>query len=609
MKSCCCSLLVRLSVLAIVASASSRKRQYIVTAIQQQRPVQRTRESRIVSSDLPWALIRTRRVSPCPLWVTKKSSEFNDGQVQKEVEAVASVEPERFGDSNDDGEHILDTVSDAEALLACRAYLRRTKRLGDFTAGEERKSRRRQQLANFQTSTSTANSPGFFWENVNALVYYDPTRSPSLTFSVPPETQSSLRASSKLQNIEGTEYYGLLNSAEDTVDEEEQVYAKSGKDDVWGAVISSRGSIPPSALLLTSSSGTASSLSEKINSNGTTIWENSSEDNKYDYTAESYWPWQSDSSSGSSSPMIVHQRRSRAALKKFADPEWKAAWYERRWGHKSVYNVTHHPSGTSVSPAKAAKQQRLLEERMRAYQMDRFMSNANLSAMTEHEIAHAIQTYVQSKQRRGAARRRQRQVWDSTSLAEQPLNATFGNSSSMPRDSLYQLNASALQERRLRRSEIARRSYQRRLENESQRESSLSNGCNNGDVELGPAVGIVSRTQPPASPHDALQQIQSFWLQDATIEQLQRSRYVDPWLDLERTVQFALEPTKLSHRKQVFCRLLAAMFGLRGKCVPGFSGGDGRLQFVTKASIADLGSFVLETIRQRQAFVLERDYK
>jgi hypothetical protein len=609
--SCRCSLLVHLSGLAIALLASSRKRHFSATAIQQQWPVQRARESRVVCGDLPWALDRTRLASQCQLWGTKKRNEFEEkitessssahDQVQKEVEAIESIEPERFGDSIDDRESIFDTVSDAEALLACRAYLRRTKRLGDFTAGDDRKRQRRQQLASFQTAASTANSPGFFWEDVNELKYYDPSQSPSLKFSVPPETESSLRDSSKLQNIEGTDYYGLLNDAEDTVDEEPQLYTKKANDDAWGAVVSSRGSIPPSAMPLTTASysGTASSKSDEH----ITFWENPSEDSEYDYSDDSFWPSQSGTTSfsGPSSPLIVHQRRSQVALQRFADPEWKAAWYERRWGH--VYNATHpnHPHG---SPARAAKQQRLLEERMRTYQMDRFMSNANLSAMTEHEIAHAIQTYVQSKQRRGATRRRRRQVLNSASLAVQPRNATFGNSSSMPRDSLYQLNANDLEERRLRRAEIAKRSYQRRLENESQRQSSLSREGNNVGVELGPA--IVPRTQPPATPQDALQQIQSFWLQDALIQQLQRSRNVDPWLDLERTVQLALEPARLSHRKEVFHRLLAAMFGLRGKCVPSSSGGNSELQFVTKASIADLGSFVLETIRQRQAYILER---
>ena len=73
----------------------------------------------------------------------------------------------RWAASQDNND--LEEVSDAEALLACQAYLVRKKKI-DWTAGEERRKRRQRVQENAEEdSLFGLGSTGFFWEDLSQL--------------------------------------------------------------------------------------------------------------------------------------------------------------------------------------------------------------------------------------------------------------------------------------------------------------------------------------------------------------------------------------------------------------------------------------------------------
>jgi hypothetical protein len=65
----------------------------------------------------------------------------------------------------------LDSVTDAEALLACRAYLQRKNRLGAWKDYQRRKESLR--LPSSVGKTVAFESVGYFWENPEELIYLD----------------------------------------------------------------------------------------------------------------------------------------------------------------------------------------------------------------------------------------------------------------------------------------------------------------------------------------------------------------------------------------------------------------------------------------------------
>ena len=113
---------------------------------------------------------------------------------------------------------MLSSVTDAEALLACRAHLQRTNQLEEWRLGKERKGKR--QLAALQAKQSDA--VGFFWEEPDELLYYDRKKPP--LFSFPEETKCNL------QSIVGTED-GIKFQEEGT------------QEETWGTILNSRSNI------------------------------------------------------------------------------------------------------------------------------------------------------------------------------------------------------------------------------------------------------------------------------------------------------------------------------------------------------------------------------
>jgi hypothetical protein len=282
-------------------------------------------------------------------------------------------------------------------------------------------------------------------------------------------------------------------------------------------------------------------------------------------------------------PSVSHNRRSSATKRTFADPEWKAAWYERRWGRKVK--------------SKQTKKQRSLEERMSLPHMDRFLSNSKLSAMDEEQIAEAIRTYLTANQKRASGRSQTLQR-RKEALREPVEVDTNGGSQPVvlaplvSRDSLFEPDPKLLEEQRLRRAEKAVKVYQRRLEN--RKEITKRKRTKNIALPL---------SQAP-TPSNALKRIERMLDEQEEAAIHSDLRHLS---DIEDDLKLVLEPAKLLHRKDLFRRILGEVFDLRGKCVPQMDCEDGsglQYMFVTKCSISVLGAFVLQKIGERKKVLL-----
>lgn len=438
-----------------------------------------------------------------------------------------------------DVEALLASVSDAEALLACRAHLQRTNQLSEWSNGEFRKFKRRDNVEQAKQSDEI----GFFWDNPDELVYYNRRKRPEYYYSTRRRTESEAESNSNYRTIEGTEY--AIELPDNKEDEEKD-------EEIWETVLNSRSNVP------------SNDVQDKDDEED--VWENAhlmSEHDLSENTARSYYTLDD------VTPSVSHTRRSNAAKRRFAKPEWKAAWYEKRWGDKVKSNK---------------KQRRQLEERV--HKLDGFLQHPELNKMTEEEISQAIQTYVISNQKRGAARRktlqqRKEALQESMEAVITAANKNIVVTPPLSRDILFQTDPAILEEQRRKRSEQATRAYQQRLLAQTEQRNKSKNSK--------PSVrhSLPSQALTPA---DALERVQ------VALEQ----RAVD-MSQLDADVRLVLEPAKLVNRKPVLCRILREFFGLRGKCVPPAANGDDSgdtLQFVTQSSIADLGALVLEQIRQ-----------
>jgi hypothetical protein len=127
-------------------------------------------------------------------------------------------------------------------------------------------------------------------------------------------------------------------------------------------------------------------------------------------------------------PYNRHKLRSEMVRKRFADPVWKSAWYERRWGdHRKR--------------SEKEKNERLLHKRV--LPLARLLSHPALAAMNEDEIAQAIWTYRNANRQRSAnvrlAVERRRNDFDFPAGIEFSINTT-----TVARNSLFSFDTQDL---------------------------------------------------------------------------------------------------------------------------------------------------------------------
>lgn len=436
---------------------------------------------------------------------------------------IPSHESSVLNSNNEDSTDCLGSVSDVEALLACQAYLIRKRRLR-WTAAEERQKRRDKASWDAQEDSSLGlKSTGFFWEDMRQLPY---SRSTDRSIDV---TDGSDWDEPTVPQV------GMAQDLEDEGNLASPYGSDESEIEHWEAVKSM-----PSTL---------QSLSMKA------VKEDREEDEIHD-----------DFSAIDGNPTLSHLRRSEAAKRRWSDPVWKAKWLEKRWG-----------SSAAKCNIKTTHRMKRVQERVKRLNPGNLLSNPEMLAMSEDDIAEAITTYVKSNRKRVASRK---QTMDERkrSLTWDPSFTGNDDNSRVNRETILEKSLAAAIEARARRSQQAKRAYEKRLLNMSNNHKILRNLSIHQDVA--------------ASPQEALLRIES---------DIQSSR-----LPAINDVQLILNPARLTGRKVMLRRILDECFNLRGKCIPkNYSQTQKHAKrqpdtrdmvFVTTSSIDSLGEFVLDKL-------------
>lgn len=391
-------------------------------------------------------------------------------------------------------------MTDAEALLACRAYLQRKNRLGSWKDYQRRKESLRQASAAIGSSTGA----GYFWENPEELIYLD--RGDMDTDDI--QDDSIIQEQDRQQQQQEEEEHGVIY---ESIEEQD-----GGVTMILGTTLSALERGTEFTSLPTSPS------QERIN-------------------------------------------RSNAAKKTWSDPEWKAMWYEKRWGR--LRNTT--PS--------ASKQKRL-DDKIRSMPPKLFESQ-ELASLSEEEIEEAIRTYVVSNRKRSRAHTTDAKLEKKRLEKQQQAERAKGMGEQSKIDFMLFGSNEAMKEAKRKRSERATKAYQTRLKNQNR----------NRPTQTSSSKRTIPTDALPVgkTPKEALVRVQ------AALESDQ--------LPFVEDVQLILEPPKLGRRKDLLRRILNEHFDLRGKCVPaGPSNKDSdEFLFVTQCSIDQLGSFVLEKMNEK----------
>lgn len=221
-------------------------------------------------------------------------------------------------DSLDDDEEAVDlaSVSDSEALLACRAYLQRKNLLGGWEGHARRKRRSRQ--ASAQTSSTFA-AAGYFWEDPSELKYMH---------NSPPHLQDP-----------------FIEDNEEEIDDLDLI-GQDGKSSSERVVFDDSHSAP-------------------------------NEDDEY-LSATSALERGGAFTSFPIAPSDEQERRSEAAKKTWSDPEFREKWYAKRWGtrkqtkdqkqeKKMEDRMSSLPAGILSSPELASLSQDEITEAIRTY--------------------------------------------------------------------------------------------------------------------------------------------------------------------------------------------------------------------------------------------------
>jgi hypothetical protein len=343
-------------------------------------------------------------------------------------------------------------LSDAEALLACRAHLQRRNSLGKWTAAEERKRQRRLQQ---EAAREDPSSTGFFWENPSQLLSAQGSET-EITHELSGDSSSPLREN----------------------DEFDADHEEEAEDEIWETIINSRSNIEQRVKL--------PSVTEE---EGVT-WEFSSPSSREDVG----FAFVGD---GTTTPLpsISFKNRSEAAKRMFADPVWKKEWYERRWG-------SDHEKDSEK------KRHREEERRLRALFKENFLANPELASMSEEEVGEAIESYLTAKQKRAASRKKSLEERKSTlqrRAVELHEDDRIGSQVVLDKDSLFTPDPAKMEELRQRRAERAAKAYRRRLENAARKKTGVTSKATKEKKKRMQKKSAAAR----ATPREALLRIES----------------------------------------------------------------------------------------------------
>ncbi|KAL7576282.1 hypothetical protein ACA910_018107 [Epithemia clementina (nom. ined.)] len=493
-------------------------------------------------------------------------------------------------------------ISDAEALLACKAFLQRRKRWGPWVKAENRKAMRRRYLGNMK-ELDNFSGKGFFWEDPSQLRYLNKNFEVS-TERKPPtmlrdkNLKASLNGPRTLSQVEDEGQEELGNQGEEEqIWESVRVQGSMGRRDLFPLVEDER--------LL----GDAAE--------------------EFSHFFEGGAPLQ-------------HVRRSEAALRIWADPEWKSRWYNKRWGkrHKSM-----------DANARRMKQ---IENRIR--HMDpSALENEGLANMTEEEIAEAVLQYIRLSRKRENVEA-DGSNYKESAIQENPVPAL---------DQFVSDDKNSKREKQQKRSERARNAYKTRLENQKgnrqiettmvpndnalrkrQNPDADSSNDKESTIQENPVPALDQFVSDDKNAKREEQQKRSERARNAyktRLENQKRSHQIETTLvpsdsalqseatkdsheaapeqashdshhlALERIeaclnigklpeivdVEIILKPARMSGRKKILLRILSDGFDLRGKCISSeLSDSSQGAKFACIVPIAELGRFVLYKLAQ-----------
>ena len=489
--------------------------------------------------------------------------------------------PASSSNNDDDDDDDIDSdanVSDEDLLLACRSYLQKKNRLGQWTAFEARRKSRQH-----QRQRSQASQTGFFWDDPSELKYFR-----QQTHMITPGNINTNN-----NNINNSGDIDLKENEEDPMMMHDDGGNNNDEDIIRyisAAAVSETYYVPEPTSKIEQVTFDFKGDQPEQNDNG---------DDEATEESNPLEAWARHFSTFPMQPSKSQRNRSNGVKKRWEDPEWKARWYERRWGKLSSSSSESKdedapkgdgkkkegaasPSGkTSKNGSQSApgspKRDWKQGVKTSALTPD-FLASDAFNSLTEEEIGRAVEMYLQSNKKRTVTRKQTQEARRKSLLMRTPTTASNSTARVPPNALAWDRDPQALEEARRIRSERAKKSYQTRLKNNNQRSKQRT-------TKTSTAVSMTLKTQTEGSPKEALSRIAS----DLNQGKLPRSQ------DLEMIAG----PTKLPKRKQLLIRLISEHFGLRGKCVP-VSNKDGSetLQFVTNCSVGQLIAFALDRVRE-----------
>lgn len=535
---------------------------------------------------------------------------------------------------------ILNNTTEEEALIACRDYLQRHKRIGEWQNAQQRnvflrqqneeiqyliKNNRRNVVGIFEDEMQTnakIGTPGLFWHDLSELKYYNNHNKANIDDVISIDKKRSMKKSRStikskpisssidVRNVGVTASSTIEDGFNIVIDRDETEYEENQE---WETIVHSR-------------LGRTSPLQQKL------ILRKIVEDDDVDidsygeadllaYPTMKYYKFNDEA------PSEQHVLRSNAAKRKWADPVWKALWYEKRWANNTnkALNKPKRRRSTKLSktpPQNTLRQYNyfyssLLNPKNNAIassssstdnnnvNLELLRSHPELAEMDEEEIAYAIVSYVNANKKRIESRKNtlenRRQVKQqqaqlqresfsiaSRSVMNENISSTLhhGNESNSSTGVLFEItNVTVLGTLQRQRSVRAKLAYEKRREN-------LKMKLTTKEKTTGSTTNFIEKVEVGA----VLPTMKTFAIQETSgtsssgqvkyyhvIHPRDRIRRMEQWLDKKKNissnapkwfvddVKLILKPVKLARRRDILKRILFEMFNLQGKCIPAAS--------------------------------------
>ena len=464
---------------------------------------------------------------------------------------------------DEDCEIHLDQVSDEEILLACRSYLQKRNKL-EWTNAKRRKQSaqmleiRRHQHQGELNGFGAGGDVGYFWENTNELKYYNNAKQVNREYLFRDDSDEAITSELDVEDDK------------DESDEDENLN---------------------------------NFLSPELGDGFNTLPSN------FEY------------------PSQEHINRSIAAKKKWADPEFKKKWYAKRWGKQSPHNKTATDASTISKPSSEQEIEQLKQQQSYLKKVKiipkSLLNSPLLSNMTEEQVQHAVTTYIRGNQKRSKSLKKRNQIQMKASSPYSALPNSNSNRFFHVHEKIEKANMlfeqsiteDSLREKQKIRSEHARKAYQTRIANESdrkerQRKRNQKNKSSMHKIAQADKSTSVSKKGSYAQSLSSIISSASTRDNKINVKKLQQKEamiQIEKCLDngeLPSSVDlhFILSANRLTGRRPLLLRILNESFGLFGKCIPGDPslGSESQMLFASKCNVDVLGSFLLEKLEENE---------